>query len=268
MSATYCVWPRRNRVTPTGEQTVETGSTIGRVHSIETCGTLDGPGIRYVVFLQGCLMRCKYCHNRDSWQTGIGRQMTVAQILDDLQHYRHFIRNGGITCSGGEALLQIDFVTELFHTCKQRGIHTCLDTNGFIRHLEERLDPLLDVTDLVLLDLKEMDDTRHFALTNVSNRYAIRFANILARRNHPTWIRHVVVPGHTDHPDSIRQLALFLRTLPNVERFELLPYHELGRFKWEGCGDAYPLADVSPPSPGRMREIAEEFNNLGIQPRF
>ena len=244
----------------------ETGSeVVGRVHSIESLGTVDGPGIRFVLFLQGCLMRCKYCHNRDTWETGTGRSMKVADVMAEFEGCRSFYKSGGLTVSGGEALLQIDFLTELFRACKAESIHTCLDTNGFIAYCRHKLDALLEVTDLVMLDLKQMDPDKHIELTRTPNSFAIDFANILHARNHPTWIRYVVVPGHTDDEASLKMLAKYVRGLSNVSRVELLPYHKLGCHKWKSYGDPYPLEGVEPPVKEQMESIVELLSANGVQ---
>ncbi|MGL6614669.1 pyruvate formate lyase 1-activating protein, partial [Aeromonas caviae] len=212
----------------------DTGTTdiIGRIHSVETCGTVDGPGIRFIVFMQGCLMRCKYCHNRDTWDTQGGREVTVPELMKDLTSYRHFMNasGGGVTASGGEAMLQQEFIAELFTACKAQGIHTCLDTNGFVRHYDELLDRVLDNTDLVLLDIKQINDEKHIPLTHVSNKYTLEFARYLASRGQTMWIRYVVVPTWSDDDESAEGLGQFIAELGEcVEKVELLPYHELGK---------------------------------------
>lgn len=241
-------------------------SITGRVHSVESCGTVDGPGIRYIVFLQGCLMRCKYCHNRDTWDVDDGKLMTVEEIMNDLKSYRHFMNasGGGVTASGGEAILQTPFVTELFKACKDEGIHTCLDTNGFARQIGPELEALMDVTDLVLLDLKQMDDTIHIDLTKVSNRYPRQFALFLEKRNQPTWIRHVVVEGYTSSDESAHALAQFVQPMKNVQKIELLPYHELGKHKWEAMGEQYELEKISPPSKETMDRLVEIISSYDL----
>ena len=230
----------------------------GRIHSVETCGTVDGPGIRFIVFMQGCLMRCLYCHNRDTWDTSGGKEVTVDELMKDLLTYRHFINasGGGITASGGEATLQKEFVTELFKACKQNGIHTCLDTNGFIRHYDQALDALLDVSDLVLLDIKHMNDDVHIPLTHVSNKYTLEFARYLASRGQTMWIRYVVVPTWSDDDESAEGLGQFIAELGEcVEKVELLPYHELGKHKWDVLGDTYDLVGIKPPSKETMDRV-------------
>ncbi|MDN3653342.1 pyruvate formate lyase 1-activating protein [Thalassotalea ponticola] len=222
----------------------------GRIHSVESCGTFDGPGIRYVVFMQGCLMRCKYCHNRDTWDEERGKVMTVDEVMQQILPFKHFFKSsgGGVTVSGGEPVLQAPFVTALFDACKQAGIHTCLDTNGFVREHNEQIDALLNVTDMVLLDLKQMRDDVHIDLTKVSNRYAKAFAYHLHAIRKPVWVRYVVVPGYTTDNKSAELLADFLRPMDNVEHVELLPYHAIGAYKWQQYGDTYELANVHPPS--------------------
>ncbi|MCD8548739.1 MAG: pyruvate formate lyase 1-activating protein [Aeromonadaceae bacterium] len=231
----------------------------GRIHSVETCGTVDGPGIRFIAFMQGCLMRCKYCHNRDTWDTEDGREVTVDELMKDLMTYRHFMNasGGGVTASGGEATLQKEFVTEWFKACKAQGIHTCLDTNGFIRHYDAALDELLDNSDLVLLDIKHMNDEIHIPLTHVSNKYCLDFARYLAKRGKKMWIRYVVVPGWSDDEAGAQALGQFIHHELGdcVERVELLPYHELGKHKWIAMGEKYELEGVRPPSKETMEQI-------------
>lgn len=238
----------------------------GRIHSTESCGTVDGQGIRFIVFVQGCLMRCKYCHNRDSWDEDAGKEVTVEEMMAEIRPYKHFFRasGGGLTVSGGEALLQMEFVTALFKACKAEGINTCLDTNGFLREYDHKIDNLLAVTDLVMLDLKQMSNNSHIALTKVSNKYAIKFALHLHKIQQPTWIRYVIVPTYSDDLGSAALLAQFIRHMENVERLELLPYHELGTYKWEQFGEAYELSHISPPTKGSMESIANLFKAYKI----
>ena len=234
----------------------------GRIHSIETCGTVDGPGIRFIAFFQGCLMRCLYCHNRDTWDTDGGREVTVDDLMKDLISYKHFMKSsgGGVTASGGEATLQKEFVTEWFKACKSQGIHTCLDTNGFVRHYDEALDALLDQTDLVMLDIKHMNDEKHIPLTHVSNKYSIDFARYLAEKGKNIWIRYVVVPGWSDDDDGAHELGRFIRNelKGQVEKVEMLPYHELGKHKWTAMGEKYELDGVKPPK----KEVMEHLKSI------
>lgn len=226
----------------------------GNVHSIETFGTVDGPGIRYVVFTQGCLLRCLYCHNADTWETGKGKVMSTDEIMTDFESYLPFIEasGGGITVSGGEPLLQADFVTELFEKCKARGIHTTLDTSGGCYSsdpgFQEKLVRLMKVTDLVLLDLKHIDEHTHKRLTGRSNKNILEFARFLSDHRVPVWVRHVLVPGWTDGEEDLRKLGAFIRSLSNVAKVEVLPYHKLGVYKWQTLGYKYLLEDVEPPT--------------------
>ncbi|QIR14222.1 pyruvate formate lyase 1-activating protein [Shewanella aestuarii] len=244
--------------------------TIGRIHSIESFGTVDGPGIRYIVFMQGCLMRCQYCHNRDTWDLDDGKEMVVDELMSQIKTYRPFLESsgGGVTASGGEAILQAEFVAELFSACKKEGIHTCLDTNGFVRKYEPVIDELLDNTDLVLLDIKQMDDPTHINLTKVSNQRTLQFAEYLAKRGQKTWIRYVVVNGFTDDVASAIKLAEFIKPMSNVEKVELLPYHQLGEHKWQAYGEISPLANISPPSKETMLAIQNVFTERGIKATF
>jgi len=238
-------------------------SVTGRVHSVESCGTVDGPGIRFIIFLQGCLMRCKYCHNRDTWDTEAGKEMTVEELMAELVQYRHFMNasGGGVTISGGEAMLQPEFVKAIFEACRLEGIHTCLDTNGFVRRLDDTVKSVLDVTDLVLLDIKQMDNDKHIDLTHVSNKYTLEFAKYLAERNQPVYLRYVVVPGYTDNQEDAHALGRFIAPMKNIQKIEMLPYHELGKHKWTAMGEIYPLEGVSPPS----HETMESIKNILLQ---
>ncbi|MCP3127494.1 MULTISPECIES: pyruvate formate lyase 1-activating protein [unclassified Shewanella] len=241
-------------------------AVTGRIHSVESFGTVDGPGIRFIAFMQGCLMRCQYCHNRDTWDLDGGKEVQVEELMSQIISYRPFLdaSNGGVTASGGEAILQAEFVAELFKACKKEGIHTCLDTNGFVRKYTPIIDELLDHTDLVLLDIKQMNDDKHIELTKVSNHRTLQFAQYLAERNQATWIRYVVVGGFTDDEASALQLAEFIKPMKNVEKVELLPYHELGKHKWEAMGETYQLDGVSPPSRETMEKIKTVFAQQGI----
>jgi len=244
----------------------------GRIHSIETCGTVDGPGIRFIAFFQGCLMRCKYCHNRDTWDTEGGKEVTVDDLMKDLLSYRHFMKSssGGVTASGGEATLQKEFVTEWFKACKAQGIHTCLDTNGFIRHYDEALDALLDQTDLVMLDIKHMNDDIHIPLTHVSNKYCLEFARYLAKKGKTMWIRYVVVPGWSDDDAGAHALGAFIRDElgGKVEKLEMLPYHELGKHKWIAMGEKYELEGVHPPKKEVMEHLKEILVSYGVKTNY
>jgi pyruvate formate lyase activating enzyme len=249
-------------------RSVDARHMLARVHSVESMGTVDGPGTRFVVFLQGCQFRCNYCHNRDTWDVEGGRLYAVTDLLSEILPYVPFINasGGGVTVSGGEPLLQREFVRVLFKSLNFQGIHTCLDTNGYVPHAayDEELDKLVDCTDLVLLDVKQIDERKHHAITQVSNRHTLRFARYLSEREQPVWIRHVVVPGYSDDPDDIRRLAEFLAPMTNVEKIELLPYHRLGAHKWDGYAHSYPLHDVMPPSRSSMQALQSIFDEFDL----
>lgn len=216
----------------------------GYIHSFESFGTVDGPGIRLVIFMQGCPLRCQYCHNPDTWQLQVGRQYTVEEIIAQYNSYKNFLKNGGITVTGGEPLMQIDFVTELFAKCKELNIHTCLDTSGitFNKDNTKKFDALLNVTDLVMLDIKHINDKEHQRLTGSSNGNVLHFATYLYSKNIPTWIRHVVIPNITLDEQYLLELGRFISTLRNVKALDVLPYHQMGNAKYEALGITPPLA--------------------------
>ncbi len=245
-------------------------STKGRIHSWETCGTVDGPGIRFIVFTQGCQMRCQYCHNRDTWDMKGGKEVTVAEIAAQLESYSPFFASsgGGITVSGGEALLQPEFVRDLFKAAQAMGIHTCLDTNGYAQNMTPVIEELLDVTNLVMLDLKQINDDVHKELVGVSNKRPMAFAQHIAQRQIPTWIRYVVVPGFSDDLPSAEKLAEFIAPMSNVELVELLPYHELGAHKWDTLGFDYPLKGLKPPKTETMDSIKAIFERHGLTAKY
>lgn len=249
----------------------------GYIHAIETFGLVDGPGVRYVIFVQGCAMRCQYCHNPETWQcgvtegvkiegTGLGWQ-TAEEVFERACRYRNYWKNnGGITVSGGEPLLQMDFVTELFRLAKEKGIHTALDTSGnpYSEQPQWRakFDRLMEVTDLVMLDIKEMDEEKHQKLTGHTNANILAMADYLSEIGKEMWVRHVLVPGLTDDAESLRQLRNKLDQWKQVSRVEILPYHTLGVFKWGKLGIPYPLEGMRPPTEEEVRR-AEEL--LGIK---
>ena len=225
----------------------------GRIHSVESFGSADGPGVRYIVFLKGCNMRCQYCHNPDTWAKDGGELMTPEEVLKKALRYKTYWKEkGGITVSGGEALLQIDFVTELFRLAKEKGVNTCLDTSGNPFSLEEpfksKFDELMKYTDLFMLDIKHMDDAAHRKLTGQTNQNILEMAAYLSDHGKAMWIRHVLVPGITTEEDELYRLRSFLDTLKTVERVEVLPYHTLGVFKWKELGIPYQLEGVDPPT--------------------
>ena len=221
----------------------------GRIHSLETFGTVDGPGIRFVVFVQGCPMRCLYCHNPDTWATTGGTEISVDEILQKYEDNKSFYKNGGLTVTGGEPLLQIDFLTELFMKAKAQGIHTCIDTSGIVfkpdnKTIVDKMDVLMQYTDLVMLDIKHIRDEDHRKLTGHSNKNILAFARYLDQRKKPVWIRHVVVPGITFEEAELTELGHFLKTLSNMEKLEVLPYHALGKVKYDNLGMDYVLKDT------------------------
>lgn len=235
----------------------------GYIHSLESFGSVDGPGVRYVIFLSGCAMRCQFCHNPDTWNMQTGTPYTADELLKQAKKYRaYWGSKGGITVSGGEPLLQIDFLTELFRKAKAEGIHTTLDTSGNPFTREEpffgKFQELMKYTDLVMLDIKHIDDEQHQVLTGCTNRNILDLAEYLSEIQKPAWIRHVLVPGRSDDDEYLVKLDSFIQTLNNVEKVEVLPYHTLGTFKWKELGMEYPLEGVEPPTKERV-ENAERL---------
>lgn len=224
-----------------------TDKIYGNIHSIESCGTVDGPGLRFVVFTQGCPLRCQYCHNPDSWSFDENKKMSVEDILDEYEGVKEFC-HGGMTVTGGEPLAQMDFVTELFRRAREKDIHTALDTSGiyFNKDNTTKVDELLKYTSLVLLDIKHIDDEEHKKLTGHSNKKILEFARYLSDKRIPMWVRHVVVPGITFNEKYLTQLGEFLATLKNVKALDVLPYHDMAIPKYENLGIEYPLKGVPP----------------------
>ncbi|MBR1738967.1 MAG: pyruvate formate lyase-activating protein [Ruminococcus sp.] len=220
----------------------------GNIHSTDSFGTVDGPGIRFVIFFQGCPMRCLYCHNPDTWAASGGRKMTAEELLREYESVREFMRGGGITCTGGEPCLQLGFLTELFEKAHERGIHTCLDTSGvtFSQEKREEYERLLRSTDLVMLDIKHIDGEEHRKLTGQGNENILEFARFISERGVPLWIRHVIVPGITDREDELYRLGRFLSELKTLKAIDVLPYHTMGKAKYEALGLAYPLGNTPP----------------------
>ena len=245
----------------------------GRVHSLETFGLVDGPGVRYIVFLQGCRMRCKFCHNPETWSMDGGEMWTPEDLFKRAYRYKpYWMRNGklngGITVSGGEPLLQIEFVTEFFKLAKAKGIHTTLDTsaNPFTREepFISKFNELMKYTDLVMLDIKNIDREGHKKLTGQTVDNILDCAKYLDEIGKEMWIRHVLVPEHSDFDEDLDALGDFIDTLSNVDRVEILPYHTLGKFKWENLGIPYTLESISPPSAERI-ENAKQRIHAGIR---
>ena len=242
---------------------------IGHIHSTESFGAADGPGVRFIVFMQGCRMRCRYCHNPDTWKMDGGDEVTADEILKRALRFKpYWGKDGGITISGGEPLLQIDFVIELFKKAKELGINTCIDTAGNTFTKEKpffsKFEELMKYTNLLLLDLKEINPARHKDLTGFDNSNIIEMAKYLSEINKPVWIRHVLVPEHSDFDEDLDALGDFIDTLSNVDRVEILPYHTLGKFKWENLGIPYTLENISPPSAERI-ENAKNRIHAGIR---
>ena len=256
---------------------------MGKIHSLETFGTVDGPGVRFVVFFQGCPMRCQYCHNPDTWNIEDGEEMSAEEIITRFERNRSFYQTGGITATGGEPMLQLDFLTELFTKAKEKGIHTCLDTSGIIfpeKQIEsektgetemnltgidadtrtdrmQKIEQLMSVTDLVMLDIKHIKDEEHQKLTGQSNRNILAFARYLDYIGKPVWIRHVVVPGITFDREELTELGKFLKTLHNVEKLEVLPYHSIGKVKYDNLGMDYILKGTPQLTKAEAKEAEE-----------
>ncbi len=218
---------------------------IGRIHSFESFGAVDGPGIRFVVFFQGCGLRCKYCHNRDTWPINAGMEYTSNDLVAKISRYKNYftVSGGGVTLSGGEPLLQQDFLLELLPKLKKLGIHTAIDTSGNFP-ITDKIKRIIDLTDLFLLDIKCINDEICKDLVGFSNKLELEFAKYLSSINKPIWIRQVLVPGITDHEEDLLNLKKFLSSLNNLKKVEILAYHDLGKFKWENLGCNYELADV------------------------
>ena len=236
----------------------------GFIHSTESFGTVDGPGVRFVVFMQGCPMRCKYCHNPDTWKMNAGSMRSAQSLIAEYERNSAFYQKGGLTVTGGEALMQIDFLLELFTLAKQRGIHTCLDTSGITYHsgqssYNDKLDALMQVTDLVMLDIKHIDPDAHKELTAHDNAGILAFARYLAEKEIPVWIRHVVVPGITDDPGALTRLGAFLGSLPNVKALDVLPYHIMGVTKYKELDMPYPLEGVPPATKQQAMEAKKRI---------
>lgn len=236
---------------------------VGKIHSVESFGSADGPGVRYIIFLQGCRMRCKYCHNPDTWASQEYENQTSEEVLKKALRYKtYWGKNGGITVSGGEALLQIDFLIDLFQRAKEKGVHTTLDTSGnpFTREGEffEKFQKLIKVTDLFMLDIKHIDSAGHKDLTGQPNENILDMARYLSEQKKDMWIRHVLVPGYTDSEEQLKALQAFIKTLDSVKRVEVLPYHTLGVFKWKELGIPYGLEGVPTPNQEQI-DLANEI---------
>jgi len=236
----------------------------GFVHSKDAGGAVDGPGIRYVLFVSGCPLRCQYCHNPDTWHRKHGKETTSREIMAEIASYSNFLKRakGGITISGGEPLTQVEFVAEVFHGAKAMGLHTALDTSGF---LGKRVsDEMLEDIDLVLLDIKAFTEETYHEVTGAELQPTIDFARRLSEKGKKIWLRYVLVPGLTDKLDEIAGLAAFAAELGVVERVDILPFHKLGEFKWKECGRDYQLGDTEPPSPELVGKVRDIFKAHGL----
>lgn len=239
-------------------------SVQGYTHSVETCGTVDGPGIRFVIFTAGCPLRCLYCANPDCRHMDNGKKVTVDELMEEVQKYITYMQasGGGITVSGGEPLYQPHFVAEIFRRCKALGIHTALDTSGYCDlHLAK---PVLELADLVLLDIKSFDPHLYKQVTSVDLEPTLAIAHYLNQINKPAWIRFVLVPGLTDSAQNIEGLADFVATLDNVERVEVLPFHQMGEYKWEQLGYDYELKNTQPPTTEQVQTVQAIFRRRGL----
>ncbi len=243
----------------------------GRIHSLESFGTVDGPGTRYVVFVQGCPMRCKYCHNPDTWEMNAGTPMEPDYILEQYERNKAFYTGGGITVTGGEPLMQIDFLIELFTKAKAKGIHTCIDTSGIAFNPKSpeqmaKFDTLMPLTDLVMLDIKHIDPEKHFELCKQHNDNILAFAAYLNEKGVDMWIRHVVVPGITDDEEYLYKLGYFIGQFKNLKALDVLPYHTMGESKYEKLGIDYPLKGVPPMDKDKLLDKKQAIIN-GIKER-
>lgn len=214
-----------------------------KVHSLESFGTLDGPGIRFVIFLQGCSLKCKYCHNRDTWDINSGEYKSLDDIFEKILRYKNYIKNGGVTCTGGEPLLQYEFLIELFKKLKKQGIHTCIDTSGMVS-LTYKIKELIDLTDLFLMDIKHINPQKCKDLVGFSNEKELEFIKYLSDNGKPMWIRQVLIPGFTDDKQDLLSLKDFISSLKTVQKIEFLPYHTMGKYKWNNLGLNYELDNI------------------------
>jgi len=235
----------------------------GRIHSIETFGTVDGPGIRYVIFMQGCKFRCKYCHNPDTWALNQGETQTVDELVKDIVKYKRYIQ--GVTVSGGEPLIQVEFVTALFEKVKENNLDTCLDTAGYVfdeknKNELSKIQKLLSVTDLVMLDIKHIDDVQHKNLTGFTNKNVLEFAKYLSKINKRTWLRYVLVPTINDDEKTLKLWKDFAKNLKSVEKIEVLPYHRLALEKYKNLGIEYHLNEILEPTKEQIEKAKEILN--------
>lgn len=238
--------------------------TTGNIHSIESCGTVDGPGIRFVVFLQGCPLRCQYCHNPDTWKIGDGQRMSVDELMAEVIKYKSYMQfsGGGITLTGGEPLMQLDFVYEVIQACKKEGIHTAIDTSGYV--FNDRAKKIIDAVDMVLLDVKHSDPEQYKVITSGRLEPTLKFLDYLGTIDKPLWIRYVLVPTLSDQPEAIEKLAIILGRYSNIQRIELLPFHKMGEYKWKELGLEYKLAHINEPSEEAVAEAVAILKNHNL----
>jgi len=239
------------------------GSIKGRIHSVETFGAVDGPGIRFVVFFQGCPLRCLYCHNPDSWDISGGKEITAEDMAAQILRYKSFIKNGGVTISGGEPLLQSEFAQELLRLCKENGFHTAIDTSGIVPL--NSCKGAVDTADLILLDIKAIDDILSKKLTGSSNQNTKKMLAYCEKNKKPVWIRHVILPGYTMDKKHARRLGEYLSNFNCIEKVELLPFHKIGEYKWKNLEYDYKLTEVQPPEPDKVEEIKEILMSYGLK---
>ena len=234
----------------------------GRIHSTESFGAVDGPGVRFVVFLQGCTLRCWYCHNPDSCKFGEGELITAGALFDQIIDYRSFIEKGGVTLSGGDPLAQPQFCFALISLCKQAGLHTAIDTSGYLPL--EQTEKTIDLADMLLLDLKELDPQDCRQLTGQTNENTLATLDYCEKTGKPVWIRHVCVPGYTLTPQKLERLAAFLKSYTCVEKVELIPFHQMGSYKWDYIAQTYQLKDTPVPTSQEMQTAKQIFADAGI----
>ena len=236
----------------------------GYIHSFESFGTKDGPGIRFVLFLQGCPLRCLYCHNVDTWNLKDKKyMMTADNVMKEILKVKGFIKSGGVTVSGGDPLLQPEFLTELFKLCKENGIHTAVDTSGYI--FNEKIKKMLEYVDLVLLDIKHINPVKYKEITSVKLENTLKFAEYLSDIGKPVWIRYVLIPGYTDNENDLNKWAEYVSGLKNVERVEILPFHQMGGDKWDQVGREYKLKEVQTPLPHDVKRAEKIFLSYNLK---
>ncbi|RRD40446.1 pyruvate formate lyase-activating protein [Leptotrichia sp. OH3620_COT-345] len=236
---------------------------VGYVHSFESFGTKDGPGIRFVLFLQGCPLRCLYCHNVDTWNISDKKyMMTPEEVMKEILKVKGFIKSGGVTISGGEPLIQPEFVKELFKLCRKNGIHTAIDTSGYM--FNDKVKEVLEYTDLVLLDIKHINPNKYKTLTSVNLKNTLKFAQYLSDINKTVWVRYVLVPGYSDDEEDLHEWAKFVSRFENVIRVDILPFHQMGGYKWKEVGKEYKLENVKTPTKEEIKKAEEIFKSYGL----